>query len=270
MSDSIVETNLPEFVTSDIGEQILGGKKEHGAFFYYVRTGKIRKQKAGKRATLYRSSDILQVREKREGRKKKDRELVGETDWVQEKDLPYLLALDYDMYGIEKTVDISITGQWWKKNPYMCRILFDKEDRTKIWGAITIIPMEEHIIHQILRDEILERDILPRDILTYKKGQSYYGYIPSSMIRSERRHHFRKLIKSVFDYWCEQYPDVQFKKLYAFAASKEGEILIKHLYFSPRYDLGEKSFELDLYRPTPSKLIKDFQMCIQNKQHEAA
>jgi hypothetical protein len=126
--------------------------------------------------------------------------------------------------------------------------------------------MEEATIHKILLDEIMEKDIKPEDILIYEKGKSYFGYIPSAMIRSEYRSSFRKLIRSVFDFWCEQYPDVQFKKLYAFAASDEGEMLMKHLFFSPRYDLGDKTFELDLYRPNPSKLIKDFQNCIQGKR----
>ncbi len=69
----------------------------------------------------------------------------------------------------------------------------------------------------------------------------------------------------MFTYWCEQYPTVQLIKLYAYASSDEGLGLMKHLFFSPRYDLGENAFELDPYRYNPSRLIQDFQACISSR-----
>ena len=193
-------------------------------------------------------------------------DIPGETDWVCESDLPYLLALDYEMYGVANTVDISITHAWWEKNPYMCRILFDKNNRKNIWGAVTVMPIEEETIIKILRDELQEKEIKPDDILTYEKEGKYWGYIPSAMIKPEHRRHFRKLLESIFAFWCQQYPRVQLIRLYAFAASDEGLDLMRHLFFSPRYDLGERAFELDLYRRNPSKLIKSFQECIKRKE----
>ena len=259
-----------EYVTSEVGEEILGGKQEHGAFFYYVRTNQIRKlpHPTKQRETLYNRDDILKIKEKRarRGRRKKTLPiLIGATDWVQYDDLPYLQALDYKLYGPESTVPIDITHAWWKKNPYMCRILFNEADRKDIWGAITVMPMEEQTIIKILRDELSERQITPDDILTYDREGKYYGYIPSAMVLPEHRRHFRKLIESVFEFWCEQHPRVQFIKLYAFAVSHQGEELIRHLFFSPRYDLGENAFELNPYRRNPSKLLKSFQECVRLK-----
>lgn len=197
----------------------------------------------------------------------KKEEPAAETDWIQTNDLPYILAYDLEMYGIENTVDISITHAWWKKNPYMCRVLFDKKDRRNIWGGITIIPMQEEKIFQLLRGEIEERDITPDDILTYEPGKEYYGYIASATVKPERRNHFRKLLRNMLAYWCEQYPNIRFKKLYAYASSSEGWDLVSHLFFAPRYDIGENAFELDPYRRNPSKIITEFQDCIRNKDN---
>ena len=273
-SNETVDVNeLPEYVPARVGQGILGGEKEHGAFFYYVRTHQIRKQPhpTKQRETLYNRDDIVKIKEKRDKRGKASsntQTLTGATDWVQYDDLPYLQALDYRMYGPENTVPIDITYAWWKKNPYMCRILFNEHDRKDIWGAITVMPMKEETIIKLIRDEMSERKITPNDILTYEDDGKYYGYISSAMVLPEHRRHFRKLIQSVFAFWCEQHPRVQFIKLYAFALSEEGLDLIRHLFFAPRYDLGENAFELDLYRRNPSKLIKSFQECIRRKDQK--
>lgn len=193
---------------------------------------------------------------------------AGQTDWAKSSDLPYMLAYDYELYGPENTVDVSITHAWWKKNPFMARILFDAEDRRNIWGGITIMPMEEEMIFRLLRDEMQERDIRPEHILTYESGKKYYGYIASATVREEHKAQFRKLAMSVMAYWCEHYPDIQLIKLYAYSASEKGLDLIRYLFFSPRYDLGENAFELDPYRRNPSKLIKHFQQCLEQKKLE--
>src|SRR5437879_5639408 len=190
---------------------------------------------------------------------------VGVTDWVQESDLPYLLALDYQMYGIESAVDISITSTWWRKNPYACRILFSKADRKDIWGAISIMPMSEETIFRILQDEIQEKHITADDILSYESDGRYGAYIPSAVIRPERRRHFRQLVESILQFWCHKDPRIQISPLYAYVVSDEGWDLMKHLFFSPRYDLGPRAFELDPYRRNPSRLIKRFQECLRQK-----
>lgn len=221
------------------------------------------------RGALYSMEDIHRVI--RELRKEKPQsnnleETGGETDWIQEKDLPYILAYDIERYGIENTVDTSITYAWWKKNPYMCRILYDKNDRRNIWGTITVMPMKEETILRLLRGEIEEKAITPDDILTYEPGMQYIGYIPSAAVKEEHRPQFRKLMESVFEFWYEQYPQIQIVKLYAFAASDDGWNLIKHLFFAPRYDLGENAFELNPYQRNPSKVLQRFQKQIQQKQ----
>jgi hypothetical protein len=218
------------------------------------------------RGALYPRDQVLAAISQSTGRKAPRQEIqesLGATDWVQADDLPYLLALDYEMYGIESTVDISITHAWWIKNPYMCRILFDKKDRRNIWGAITVIPMEESTIFNLLNGTMQERQITADNILEYKDGGKYYAYIPSAVIKPEHRQSFMLLIGSMLDFWCKQYPQVQIVKFYAFAASDTGWDLMKKLFFSPRYDLGESAFELDPYKRNPSRIVRAFQQCVE-------
>lgn len=209
---------------------------------------------------------IKQSRKKPEIDSASKEEGKSETDWAGSGDLPYLLAYNYELQGPENTVDISVTHTWWKKNPFMVRILFDSKDRRNIWGEITIMPMEEETNFRLLRKEMQKGDIRPEYIQVYEPGREYHGYVASATVRPEHRGHFRKLIRSILEYWCEQYPDMRLTKLYAYAGSDEDLDLIKHLFFSPRYDIGRGAFELDPYQRSPSRLLNAFQACIQRKK----
>ena len=124
--------------------------------------------------------------------------------------------------------------------------------------------MEDAIIFKLLRREMHERDIKPDHILTYEPGKSYNIYAASAVVRPEHRNYLRELLKSIFNYWCKQHSTIKLSKVYAYADSTEGWYLIKHLYFSPRRDIGERAFELDLNEPNPSKLITSFQDCLKS------
>ncbi len=189
----------------------------------------------------------------------------GEIDWMNEKDLPYILAYDYEIYGIEATVDIPRMYSWWQKNPRMARIIFDRSDRRNIWGSISILPMKEETILKILKGEMKEHDITADDILAYEPGEKYSGYVSAASIKPEHRMYLRCLMEDLLNYWCSQYPEIQLVKLYAVAWSEGGWDLIKHLFFSPRHDLGEDAFELDLRQRNPSRFIKKYQECIKHK-----
>ena len=214
---------------------------------------------AKKRDTRYPKDQVLAALAKE--RRVVETTSIGATDWVKDEDLLPLLKLDRERYG-EYTVDISVTQHWWRKNPCMCRILFNRDNREDIWGAITIMPLKEETIFKLLRGELAERDITVEDILTFEDGNIYDGYIASAVMSLRHSESFRTLLDSIFDFWCKQYPRIQFRRLYAFASSPEGEDMIRKLFFAPRYDLGENAFELDLHRRNPSRFVKQFQRCI--------
>ena len=195
---------------------------------------------------------------------------LGRTDWITFDDLAYVQHLDLQMYGVLDTVEMSVTWTWWQANPFMCRVLFNAADRKDIWGTLTVMPMREETIFRLLRHEMAEREITPRDILPYKAGHSYSCYVPSLVIRPERRVHLRMLLQSILDFWCASYPQITIDRLYAYDASREGARMIHHLFFSPRYDLGENAYELRLLRPgNPSPLIQEYQRCIKQREEES-
>lgn len=265
-----------ELINSEQGVKLYAeaGISEN-TFFRHAREGKVRKFLAeGKqRDALYSAEDVRKIVEfhrlKRKGRVEaiqNKKEEQGKTDWVQASDLPYLLALDYEMFGIDEAVDLTITHTWWKKNPYMCRVLYNAEDRKDIWGYVTMIPMEEETIFKLLRREMHERDIRVEHILTYEESKSYAVYANAIVMKPEHQTSIRTLINSVLNYWCEHYPKISITKLYAYAESDEGWNLIKHLFFAPRYDIGERAFELDPSQMNPSKLIKAYQDCLKERE----
>ena len=149
----------------------------------------------------------------------------------------------------------------------MCRILYNAQDRRDIWGALTIMPLPEALIHRLLKHEIHERDIRPDDVLTYEPDHVYDGYVASVIIRPQYQLHLRSLIQSMLDFWCQQYPVIRLRRLYAFGATSQGRRFIHHLFFSPRYDLGSNAWELDpMSEDNPSRLIASFQDCIKSKE----
>lgn len=271
---------MEELLTSEQGVRLYeeAGISEN-TFYRHAREGRIKKflPEGRQRDALYSAEDIRKIVEflrlKRKGRVeaiRSKREELARTDWVKAGDLPFLLALDYEMFGIDEAVDLTITHTWWKKNPSMCRVIFNAEDRRDIWGYVTMIPMEEETIFKLLRREMHERDIRTDHILIYEEGRSYTVYANAIVMKPEHQSSIRTLINSVLDFWCEQYPKINIEKLYAYAESEEGWNLIKHLFFAPRYDIGQRAFELDPLQPNPSKLIKAYQDCLKEREASAS
>lgn len=255
-------------------------------FFRLAKEGSIEKVLPGGRVkeALYNPEQVHDLiehgtpskRKKRPGGQKQKVETIapnaqftGTSDWIQESDLPFVWALDIELYGIENSVSPTITWTWWNKNPYACRILFNKVNRRDIWGSLSVIPMEEATIYKILRGELKEQDITANDVLSYEPGREYACYIPSVAVHPDHRQSFGILLHDVMSYWCVRYPDIRITKLFAFALHDDagtGIRLIRKLYFAPRYDVGENAWELRLDKYNPSLTIQHFQECLQEKQ----
>src|SRR5437588_7751693 len=97
-----------EMITSEQGVKLYteAGLSEN-TFYRNAREGKIRKilPKERQRGALYSADDTRAIvelqRMKRKSRVeaiRNERKEQGKTDWVQANDLPYLLALDYEMF----------------------------------------------------------------------------------------------------------------------------------------------------------------------------
>jgi hypothetical protein len=233
------------------------------------------------RGTLYLKKDVNAAIEqsrkeaprRKRGRLIEEEEEEAQTDWIQFADEPYAYVLDCELYGVENAISPSITWSWWEKNPYACRIIYNAKNRKDIWGLLSILPMEEETIIRLLRGEMEEKQIRPEHVLSYEPGHHYTCYVAAASIRPDKRPYFGQLLHSVMEYWCD-HPHIHLSKLYAFALDGEegdGIRLIRKLFFSPRYDIGENTWELRLDRYNPSPTIQRFQECLRQKrlQHDA-
>jgi len=238
-------------------------------FYRYVRDGKIKKHfpTPVSKHGIYDAVEIARL--KKQLRLEERPPLVGDTDWVKLSDLGNIYNLEFGVYG-DETGDPSIIKDWYVRNPTMCRLLFNKKDRTDLWGALNMVPLAEEVIYKLLKDEIRDVDLVPeQDILTYAEPGVFNLYVASIIIRPERTLHLKLLIDSVFDFWCGLAPDRQIGKIYGRVVTDNGEMLAKKLYFSPIWYVSDTAWMLDVSRPNPSKIVQSFQECIKEKVKEA-
>jgi hypothetical protein len=280
-----------KFISSSEGASLLGVDRQ--SFFYYVSSRGIKRRETkgdGKDRYEYSYDDLLRIRESVQARRaarkhnvqsQTDRtratgnikEAIALTDWCKVEDLPYIYALDCQLYGIENSAPPTTTLKWIKANPTTIRMLFDAKNRKEIWGTLTLLPMKEETILQILRGKKSESELEETDILPYEPAKEYTCYVSSLAILPDKRNLLPALIQSVIDYWCD-HPEINIRKLYAFALGaynhmdeeNDGLRVIKKLYFSPRYDIAENAWELDLNHYNPSPIIQHFQNCVREKR----
>lgn len=195
---------------------------------------------------------------------------IGETDWIQSSDVGNMYDLEYTIYG-DETGNPSIVRKWYERNPYICRVLYNKADRRDFWGALNMLPLEEETIFKLLKGEIRDIDLDPqKDILTFEEPGTYNFYVASVIVRSDKKQHFPALINSVFDYWCEQAPERTIGKIYGRVVSEDGEMMAKKLFFSPLWHISDSAYVLDMNRPNPSRLVQSFQYGVRSKSEDTS
>ncbi|MGH2506956.1 MAG: hypothetical protein ACRDHZ_06020 [Ktedonobacteraceae bacterium] len=234
-------------------------------FYRYANEGKIRKHypSSASKHAMYSHREAASLRNKF----KRDTTTAeaSSSDWIKSGDVGNMYNLEYREYG-DETGDPSIVRKWYDRNPYICRILFNKADRRDFWGAINMLPLEEETIYKLLKGELRDVDLDPqKDILTFDDPGEYNFYVASVIIAPERKQHFPMLINGLFDFWVEQAPERTLRRIYGRVVSEGGELMAKKLFFSPRWDISDTAFMLDMKRPNPSRLIQGFQYAIKQK-----
>ncbi len=249
------------WIPSKEGEKILGVKRN--LFFYYVDSGQIRKQERKGEPDLYSHNDILNVKEKRDKRKKK---LVTETDWQKISDLPAILKLDFKVYDNEIIGDLSLYASWEKRNPQITLMSFEKNNRENILAYISLVPLPEEVILSILRGDRKETSIKPEEIETYDRKGGFTLLAESAVTDPDHPEQLNNVISGILNFWCEQYPEKYIEKIYAQAATEAGDVLIRKLYFSPMYHISDTAYMLDLRKRGISRIVKAYQECLAKKE----
>ena len=253
----------------------------NSTFQNYVRAKRVRKViPLGKKEGFYPKEDVEKLAEelqKQPSRRRKQQKQLAvisttksveeaTTDWIQYEDELNAYNLDCELYGFENSVSPDITWTWWQKNSYACRILYNKKDRSDIWGLLSIIPMEEETIFKLLRDQMSEKDILPEHVLVYEPGKHYSCYVAAVSMRPEHKHSFAMLLHSTMQFWLA-HPEVHIDKLFAFALGSDGMQLIRKMFFWPRRDISDNAWELDFSVMNPNKAIEEYRRNIQDARN---
>lgn len=237
-------------------------------FYRFVKNGKIKKYypTTMSKHGMYDPKEIARLGSKI--RSEQETQEVGETDWIHSADIGHMYNLEYAAYG-DQTGSPLVVRKWYERNPYICRILYNKADRRDFWGAINMLPLAEETIIKLLRKEVRDVDLNPQqDILTFENEGMYNFYIASVLIHPEKRQHFPLLLNTLFDFWCEQAPERTIGKIYGRVLSEQGELMAKKLFFSPLWHVADDVYMLDVSRPNPSRIIQSLQYCVKLKREE--
>src|SRR6266567_484931 len=259
-------TKQEEYVDSREGAQLLG--VDTGNFFYYVQSGQIAKEPdSPKRNARYSVADILKVKEKLTNKKRTKNITHHIVDWIGVDDVLTSLKLDYRVYGDEVFLaDLPYYAERVKRNPHVALAVYDSPKRERILAYISLLPLPEQAIVEVLNGERHETKISTEEIETYERKGGYTLLAESVVTDPDHPELLNTLLRHLTGYWCEQYPDRYVTKIYAQAESKHGDVLIQKLFLAPREDLAPNAYVLNLMRPGASRFVRQFQECIEQKR----
>lgn len=254
-----------KYVPLDEAIKLLGTNQ--GRFFYYVDAGPISKEPgSGKRNARYSVEDILKVKERI---RKRQTKYASNTfvDWIGVDDVLTSLQLDYRVYGPKVFLaDLPHYADRVRRNPHVALAVFDTPKRENIVAYISLLPLPEATIIDILQGKRHETDISNQEIETYDREGEYTLLAESVVVDPKHPEVLNTLLRHLAEYWCTQYPARSISKIYAQAESDQGDILIQKLFLAPLENLAPNAYMLNMKRPGASRFIRSFQECIRKKQ----
>lgn len=267
--NDIISTNEEQYIPLWKCLEILGIKKS--SFYYLVNTKKIATEPGrGPKDGRYLLADIMRV--KNERKRRRDKSPTFTLDWMYYRDLPAALELDYIVYEERLIASIDTYETWLKKNPYIAMSAYDRNDRRRMLAYIGMIPLQESTIMEILTGKRDEMDIKAEEIETYDRPGEYTLLANSAVVHPDRPDLLYQVLSGIMQAWLERYPERYMGRIYAQAASPQGDILISKFFFAPLYQLVDghalpvkDAYVLDLSRPGASRVIRHFQQQLKEK-----
>lgn len=267
---------MEELLTSSEARELLGAMSP-SSFKELVDNQKIRKiVPSGKKQGKYVRTDVEKMAKEmlpllEERRAARARKAKGTSqpfvDWIGTDDVITSLQLDYRVYGPDVFLaDLPYYAARITKNPHVALAVFDTPERKRILAYISLLPLPEETILEIMRGERHETKIGTEEIESYNRKGGYTLLAESVVTDPDHPEQLNILLRHLMQYWCEQYPDRHISKIYAQAESSKGDILIQKLFLAPLEDLAPNAYVLNLSRPGASRFIRQFQMCIDQKR----
>ena len=230
----------------------------------------------GKKArdTRYPKDQVLAAlsQEKKRGTRKLRAVPDVVLDWLRVEDIPAGLILDQIVYHEMFLATAEVYMAWRRKNLKISMGAFDANDRRVCYGYISLLPLPEPLILDVLMSRKDEKDITADEILTYDKPGEYTLLASSVVIHPEYPELARRIVHALMQFWIRQYPEKRIKRIYTQTVSEQGRDLARKLYFGPLYITDENgvvrvkdAYVLEMQERATSKVIRDFQEILKEK-----
>ncbi len=143
----------------------------------------------------------------------------------------YNFALNNNSYGNCPINGPEIKLPWWRKNPYIFYVVYDKDNN--VCANLNLLPLKEDCYYKIRDGIIDERDIHPDDLYSPEE-KKLVRYIYVEGINCPNDIH-RKDFLAFSDHWIKQIADVQRRDIVlgAIAGTTLGRDLLEALEFDP-------------------------------------
>lgn len=132
---------------------------------------------------MYEIASIIQTKSLllQDEAKKKAAPVNTIADWIKIDDVIAGLKLDHIVYNELFLSDAAHYQERKKENPYTSIGIFDAHDRGTTYAYISLLPLREETIMDILLSKREENDIHSQDILTYDEPGEYTLLVSSAV-----------------------------------------------------------------------------------------
>jgi hypothetical protein len=255
-----MRTEQDEYVSANEGVELLGVKRNK--FFYHVEKGEIGVQPGETaRRNRYKKQDILVLKERLRAQRLARIKPVAPPliiDWIMPADIPAALKMLQQVYNEEIDLAEAAIYQSWRKNNNKLSMGAFSTDRQECYGSIQVVPLDEQVILDILSGKRRESSIEPDEVRSYDEPGPYTLLATNAAVLLGRPSLLYQILSHYMQFWIDQFPERYITRVYAQAVSESGDQMIGHFFMSPRYDLADNAFVLDLARPGTSRIIRQF------------
>jgi hypothetical protein len=245
------------------------------AFNYRVRAGDItvNEDDGGK---MYEVASIIATKKSllHEETEKKTALSKHYIRWTTPNDVIASMILDRAIYHEEYLADTEHYRERKSKNPYTSIAVFDSEKEDTMYAYISLLPLPEETIMDILLGKRDETEITSKDILTYDEPGEYTLLASSAAQHPSYKNLLIGLIRAYTDFWVDLYPEKRIKRIYAQTVSDDGRRMVSQLRMSGMYTVSNGNLErikdayvLEMDEPAVSRVIRDFQERLKAQQN---
>jgi len=247
---------------------------KEGVFNYRVKIGDILvKEEDGNK--LYELASVLKTKMALLEEENAKKALLSnhEIRWTTVNDVPASMILDQAIYHETHLANIEHYQERKQKNPYTSCAVFDTEKANTMYAYISLLPLPEATIIDILLGKRDETELTSKDILAYDQPGEYNLLVSSVAQHPDYKHLLGGLIRFHMNFWVNIYPDKRIKRIYAETVSEDGKRIANELRMSTMHMMVdghvkriENAYMIDMDEPVSSRVIRRFQEQLKEKE----